>query len=209
MRRDLRAALLAGLLATAAGAEAMPADFDAVKPRLDAAHRAALERNSARWVQWTAAQRDAFRQREAAWNALPPAQRGERRERYRAWATLPPEERVRLDIAHREFAALPPATQQALRARFDMQDESTRRGWRLGPTLGAHYAALQPLVAQVPADERLPLLQALRRLDSAQRAQLATLAQRTPPAERDRLRRDLLATPADRVQDWLWARLDR
>ncbi|HEX2083840.1 MAG TPA: hypothetical protein VHF86_10210, partial [Xanthomonadaceae bacterium] len=96
-----------------------------------------------------------------------------------------------------------------LRARFAQLDESRRHGWLLGPQLGADWERLQPLLMQVPAGQREPLLAALRGMSAQQRADLGVLAQRTPPQDRDRLRRELLAQrPADRGR-WLVEQLDR
>ena len=78
-----------------------------------------------------------------------------------------------------------------------------RRGWRLGPVLGADFVLLQPLVGFVPEDEREPLLAVLRTLTPEQRARLGALSLRTPPAERERLRRELLATPPAARTAWL------
>jgi hypothetical protein len=107
------------------------------------------------------------------------------------------------------FAALDGAQQQALRAQFAQEDASQRRGWFLGPALGASFAALQPLLMQVPADERAPLLATLRAMDTGQRDALGVLAQRTAPAQRDALRRELISTSAANRDRWLDTRLAR
>ena len=98
---------------------------------------------------------------------------------------------------------------QALRQQFLQLDGSTRRGWLLGPALGADYAALQPLLAQVPVLERESLLQVLRTMSPLQRRELAVLAQRTPPQQRPQLRRDLLSTAQVNRSAWLRQRLDQ
>ena len=152
--------------------------------------------------------------------ASPPAQRGagaaqatlerqERLARYRAWQALSEPERLRLQQARTEFAALPPERQQALRAQFDGLDRLYRDGWRLGPALGADYVALQPLLGYVPEAQRERLLAVLHSLSDEQRARLALLSQRTPPQDRDVLRRSLLATPPERREDWLARNLAR
>ncbi|WP_051412465.1 hypothetical protein [Pseudoxanthomonas sp. J35] len=119
------------------------------------------------------------------------------------WSQLDAQAQAQLRAAAAEFQALDPAAQAGLRARFAALDAMERRGWLLGPGLGADYAALQPLVGFVPEDERLPLLAALRALDANQRARLGALAWRTPPAERAALRRDLLATAPSQRDAWL------
>ena len=62
---------------------------------------------------------------------------------------------------------------------------------------------------QVPDAERLPLLAALRTLTPAQRADLGVLAQRTPPPQRDALRRALLSTAQVNRGGWLQSELAR
>lgn len=177
--------------------------------RLPAAQRARLQAQAARWDGWNEAERAAFRQRAAVWAALSPEARASRRERYAAWHRLPPDEQAQLRALAARWRQLDPAQQQAWRARFETQDGSAQRGWLLGPALGADYPRLQPLLAQVPAAERAPLLRALRELTPPQRADLAVLVQRTPPQERSLLRRELVSTAADQRQTWLWQRLDR
>jgi hypothetical protein len=154
-------------------------------------------------------QRAALKQRLAAWDALPLAGQRARREHWQAWQSLPPHEQWQLRAAATAFAALPPQQQQALRARFAQLDDTARRGWLLGPALGADYARLQPLLMQVPAAQREPLLAILRAMTPAELDDLATLAQRTAPPQRDALRRELLSTSAANRAAWLRARLDR
>lgn len=203
------AALLLAVLLPAVSGPELPEGLAPVLPLLPATERARVQRQAVQWARWTPARRDAFTARATAWDALPPLERGRRRERYRAWQALPGEERARIAIARHDLAGLSPETQQALRARFDAMDVSRQRGWRLGPALGADYPALQPLLAQVPADEHASLLQALREMSPPQRLALAALVQRTPPAERARLRRELESTTADRRDEWLMQRLDQ
>ena len=157
----------------------------------------------------TPAQRTAFRQRIAQWDALPGPERRARRERALAWRALPADEREQVSLAATVFATLPPEQQQALRREFDALDARDRHGWLLGPVLGADYPRLQSLLSYVPAEQQQPLLQALRTMSAAERADLAVLAQRTPPEGRDALRRALLSTSAGNRQAWLRAQLDR
>ncbi|MFD0738773.1 DUF3106 domain-containing protein [Lysobacter koreensis] len=203
------AALLALAQLSATAAPPLPAEFDTVLPLLQPARRGQLQQRAATWASWTAAERARFAERAADWDATPAAQRGARRERYLAWQALPAAERTRVTLAVAAHAALPAAQQQALRAQFDALDGSTRRGWLLGPALGADYPALQPLLAQVPPGEHAPLLRALRAMTPQQRADLAMLVQRTPPHERATLRRELQSTSAANREAWLWQRLDR
>ena len=119
------------------------------------------------------------------------------------WARLDPAEQERVAAAAVALAAEEPQARAALRARFAALDAMERRGWRLGPVLGADYPALQPLLGFVSPGERDPLLDALRGLTPGQRARLAALAQRTPPADRTRLRDGLLAQAPERRGAWL------
>lgn len=212
-RSDLRrAAVFAVVLAIGGVAYAAAPtlrSFERVLPLLPPAERTRLEQRVATVRGWSEAKRAAHAARVAAWAALPAATRAARRERYAAWRALPLDERTRLVQARAAFAALEPVQREALRARFDMLDGALRRGWRLGPTLGADYPRLQPLLAQVPETEHAPLLRTLRAMTPPQRADLAMLVQRTPPHERASLRRELISTAAAQRDGWLYERLQR
>lgn len=199
--------LLAALLATSA--HALPPDLRDRMPQLPAGMQRTLLARDAQWQAMTPAQQQALRQRLAAWHALPPSQRRERRETWQAWQALPAADRLQVRAAALAFAAKSPPEQQALRAEFAQLDASERRGWRLGPGLGSAFATLQPLLLQVPDIERLPLLAALRTLTPAQRSDLGVLAQRTPPLQRDALRRALLSTAQVNRAGWLQSELAR
>ncbi|MFK3647992.1 DUF3106 domain-containing protein [Lysobacter enzymogenes] len=196
-------------LAASPPARALPPELERSLPNLPAPVRARIEANGQRWEGWNQAQRHDFAQRAAQWNQLGAAERGARRERYLAWQALSPEERTQLQAAAARFAALSAEQQQALRAQFDALDRSERRGWLLGPALGADYPALQPLLAQLPAQQHSAMLSALRGLTALQRKDLAVLVQRTPPQDRERLRSGLLATPAAQRGTWLHDALAR
>lgn len=157
----------------------------------------------------SAAQTTVLRERIAAWDALTPAERGARRERWQAWQRWPAAQRGAVQDAVAAFAALPPEAQQALRMRFAQLPQEQRRGWLLGPVAGAAWPRLQPLLMQVPAAQREPLLATLHELSPLQLDDLATLAQRTPPQDRDDLRRELLSTAEANRTAWLRERLQR
>lgn len=127
--------------------------------------------------------------------------------RLQAWQQLleamPAGERARIAEAAERVAAMPPAEQQALRQRFAGLDRLHREGWRLGPRLGRYWPGLQPLVGLVPPEQRQPLLALLWSLSDEDLHHLVRLAGRTPPEERDALRRQLLAQPAAARSDWL------
>jgi len=153
--------------------------------------------------------RAAFARRMVAWDTSPPLERARQRAAYADWMALDAQTRARLTQAAATLSTLPPAQRQAMQARFEALDQTDQAGWRLGPDLGADYAKLHPLLAFMPEAERQPLLAALRQMTAPQRADLAVLAQRTPPQERDALRQDLIATTAQDRDRWLQERLKR
>ena len=197
---------LALLLGTVA-AQTLPPEYQRIAQRLPADARARLQANAVQWSAWSAEQRAAYTTRAARWNALPASERARLRERYAAWQALPADERAAAQAAAARYAALPLEQQQALRARYDALDGSLQRGWLLGPTLGLDYAALQPLLAQLPPEQHEPMLRVLRELSPQRRKDLAALVQRTPPQDRDALRRELLATRWDERDGWFWHKL--
>ena len=188
---------------------ALPQALSAADPDPLAGPRALQDQRAARLQAMNSGQRVQFGQRLAEWRALPLAEREDRRARYQAWLQLDEVERARLRVVAAEIAAFPAQRRQVLRAQFDALDESQRRGWRLGPALGADYEKLQPLLAYVPPAQRLPLLALLRTMTAGQRAELAVLAQRTPPQDRQALREELLAQPGAQVESWLQRKLAR
>lgn len=169
--------------------------------------RERLYRREARLRAMSPQQRSALQQRLRQWRALSPAERRRRREAWQALQALPAGERLRVQAAEQAFMALPAPEQVQLRRRFAQQEAGAQRGWWLGPTLGRYWPRLQPLLMQVPEAQRAPLLEVLRAMPAAQLDQLSILAARTPPLRRDRLRRELIATPAARRSVWLRRRL--
>ena len=210
MRRNpVLAAVLVVLATGAAIAQDVPRDLRPVIALLQPVQRATLQARARLWATWTQAQRDAFAARADEWDRRPLAERGERRAAWQAFGALPDLERRQLRDAAVQFASLDAATQRSLRAQFDELDASARHGWRLGPVLGVDYPRLQPLLAQVPADEREPLLRTLRAMNAVERDKLAVLVQRTPPAAREALRRELVSTSDANRAGWLALRLER
>ena len=214
MRHDLgrriwsrRRWMLLALAMVAAVAGSTPPELADLLQRLPPAAQATLRQNAQRWDAFPPAEQEAFRERAAKWDALPRATRDERREHYLAWETLSPGERAQTQAAAAQYAAMPPDLQAAWRAQFDAMDRSERRGWLLGPSLGADYAVLQPLLAQVPEAEHVALIRTLRSMTPQQRRDLGVLAQRTPPDARAALRRELVSVSAQERGDWLWRRL--
>jgi len=204
-----RVILLALLLLTPIAFAQTVLDEFAALSQLPAPRRLQLQQNAEQWMRWTPAEQAAFARRAIAWDALPIAQRGARREHYQAWLDLLPAEQTEVRAAAARFAVLPRERQEALRSQFVLLDSNARRGWLLGPMLGGDYAALHPLLAQLPAEQHTAMRAILRAMSPQQRAGLAVLAQRTPPQERAKLRKELLSTTAPHRDAWLQSRLER
>jgi len=119
------------------------------------------------------------------------------------WQALPEAERARIREAARRLAALPAEQQQAVRATFAAQDTRFREGWRLGPALGAQFPKLEGLFGYLPMEQRDAALAVLHQLSPDQLAQLALIAQRTPPQDRDRVRAAFLALAPGARDRWL------
>jgi hypothetical protein len=200
-------ALAALVLGTAIGA--MPVQIQSRWAHLPAAVQRELRAHDAYWRALTVEQQHAMQERLAQWDALAQATRRTRREHWQAWRALPADQRLQVQAAALAYAALPPDQQQALRAEFAQRDAAERHGWLLGPALGQDFPALQPLLLQVPPRQRTPLLAVLRAMTPAERVDLAMLAQRTAPQQREGLRRALLSTSAANRPAWLQAQLDQ
>lgn len=201
-------ALMTGTLSAIATAQSLPPSLQAGAETLPRDLRAQVLERQARLDAMTPAQREELSRRIAAWDALAPGERRARRDAWVAWQALPAAERETLRVAATAFAALPPDQRQALRARFDALDQSERQGWLLGPAIGVDWPRLHALFAQVPEAQTAPLRAALRALTPEARADLAVLAQRTPPQARDELRNALLATPVHARGAWLRRQVD-
>lgn len=187
----------------------LPAPLGELLSRLPDADAMRLRRHAVRWQAWSPPQRQAFAARVAAWDELDADARAQRREAWQAWRALPEPQRERIATMASGFAQRPEAERVELRKRFAGLPQEQRRGWLLGPALGADYPRLHPLLAQLPAEQQAPLLDVLHSMSAAQRQQLGVLVQRTPPQARDGLRQALIATPAERRQQWLWEQLER
>ncbi len=207
MRRTEAWAVL--MLACACGfAVAAPPVLQDIVRRLPEHERAQLLERQQALAALSPAQRTALLERVAAWDALPDAERDGRREAWQAWHALPQGERTRMRAARAAYEALPPERRQDLREQFDALDANLRRGWLLGPAIGADWPRLHALLSQAPAAEHDALLSALHALSTQGRRDLAVLAQRTPPEERDALREALLAQPTPSRDAWLRRRVD-
>lgn len=127
----------------------------------------------------------------------------DQRERQAAWLQLDETQRQRVRAAATAFTALSADDQSRLRAEFAQLDRSEQRGWLLGPQIGALWPQLSPLFSYVPEDERAPLLRILHEMDGDQLQMLGRIAWRTPPEQRDALRKELIDVPAANRGAWL------
>lgn len=205
------ARLLAALgLATALAASlaipaalALPPALQEYGQALPAPEREQLARRHAQLQAMSPAARDALRERAEQWDALPLAERRAQRDAWQAWTRLPAAAQAKLRAAAAAYAVLPDERQQALTDAFAALDASERNGWALGPDVGADWPTLHPLLALVPLPQQDELLAVLLSMDERERQDLGVLAQRTPPGEREELRRVLLTTPAENRGPWL------
>ncbi len=157
----------------------------------------------------TPLQSETLRTRIDAWERLTPQSRREAREQMQAWLNLPVLEQAGLRASAAAFAQLPVEQQAEMRVKFAALTAEQQHGWRLGPSVGAYYARLHPLIAYVPPAQRAPLLRTLHAMSPQELELLGRLAFSTPPSERDALRQGLIRQPAaDRVR-WLMTQMDR
>lgn len=127
----------------------------------------------------------------------------DQRERQSAWLQLDEAQRQRIRDAAATFAALPVDEQSRFRAEFAQLDRAEQRGWLLGPQIGALWPQLSPLLSYVPEDERAPVLRVLHEMNPDELATLGRIAWRTPPEQRDALRKELMNVPAANRAQWL------
>jgi hypothetical protein len=207
--RVLAACAACLLVAAGAAVAALPPALSRQLERMPEPLQRELRQREARLGALPPATRAALQQRLERWDALPPAERALLREHWEAWRALPPGEQQAVREAAAAFAALPPERQDELRRQFAALPADEQRGWLLGPRVGAQWAGLQPLLMQVPADEREALLRTLQAMPETELRDLAVLAQRTPPQERETLRHDLVRTGPGNRAAWLRMRLER
>ncbi|WP_058833495.1 DUF3106 domain-containing protein [Luteimonas abyssi] len=208
MTRDARrrralwwAALL--MVPVAVWGQALPPDLVRALEALPAGERARVQQQAQQWARLSPEQQQALRTRASEWDALPPLTRQARRASWESWQALPDDERARLRATAAAYARMSEAQRHELAERYAALDTFERDGWRLGSVLGADWPRLHGLFALVPDDQRVPLLELLRGLDDRARGDLAVIAQRTPPDERDALRRKLLSMAPQARADWL------
>lgn len=127
----------------------------------------------------------------------------DQRERQSAWLQLDEAQRQRIRDAATSFAALPADEQSRFRAEFAQFDRAEQRGWLLGPQIGTSWPQLSPLLSYVPEDERASLLRILHEMHPDELAMLGRIAWRTPPEQRDALRKQLIDVPAANRAAWL------
>ncbi|MGO4551087.1 DUF3106 domain-containing protein [Lysobacter sp. 2RAF19] len=185
----------------------LPESTSSAIARVPAPLQQDLRDQASLWQAFSPTQRRDFQQRAAQWDAQPWPTRVRLRERYAAWRALDPVSAEAIESAVQAFAHRTPEQQAALRAQFDALDPIAQRGWLLGPAIGGDYPKLHALLAQLPEAQHAPMLRLLRRMDSAQRADLSVLAQRVPPQDRAALVQALLSTADAQRTAWLQVRL--
>ena len=127
----------------------------------------------------------------------------EQRERQTAWLQLDEAQRQRVRDAESAWAALSASEQAQMRTEFAQLDHSEQRGWLLGPQIGALWPQLSPLFSYVPEEERAPVLRILHEMNADELQALGRIAWRTPPEQRDALRKELIDVPAANRASWL------
>ncbi|MBS3924896.1 MAG: hypothetical protein KGZ36_06395, partial [Xanthomonadaceae bacterium] len=121
------------------------------------------------------------------------------RARHAEWRALEAGEQQALDALAAAWRALPEPERQALAEAFAALPPAVREDWGLGPRLGRQLPGLRPLLAFVPAGQQFALIDAIDKLDDAERAALAERIARMGTAERAALRAAVLAAePAAR-----------
>jgi len=176
--------------------QALLASARSAWPALVPETRRALLTNAHDWQSRTPAQRDALRKRVSRWDRLSATERARQRTPFEAWLQLGTVDRERLRLIAGHVAKLPVVEQTLLREQFAALPADEQRLWWLGPAMGQELMPIAALFAYMPEAERPALLLALRGLDADARHDLALLSPRLNEAQRQRLRRDLLAAPA-------------
>ena len=207
LERTLAAAALSAC--TLVAAAALPSGLSDRIDGLPTPLRLQIEQRATQLAAMAPQARAQLQSRQAQWDALPAAERARLREHWQAWTVLAPAQQQQVRNASVAFAALPPARQRDLRDAFGHLSTDARRGWLLGPEIGASWMQLQPLLMQVPAEQREPLLAVLQSMSAKELQDLAVLAHRTPPQARNDLREGLLSTSSGNRAAWLQLRLER
>ena len=200
--------LLALLLATTA--VALPPSCATVCRNCRRPLQHTLLARDAQWQAMTPAQQQALRQRIAAWDAMPPAQRRERRDALAGVAGAaaggsPAGSRRRHRV--RGAGRCRAAARCARNSRNSMP--ATTTAGCSGPRWAAVRAGCSRCCCRCRRRSACRCWTALRALTPAQRADLGVLAQRTPPLQRDALRRAAVVHRAVNRGGWLQSQLAR
>ncbi len=187
----------------AAAAAVMPPELQEHAASLPPAEARRLARRQARLQAMPAHEVLALREEAMAWDALDLSRQRARRDAWQAWNRLPQSDRMLMRQAAAAYAELPAQDRADLADEFAALDALERNGWQLGPRLGADWPQLHPLFALVPVAQQEALLDVLMSMGAVERADLAVVAQRTPPGEREALRQALLTTPPGNRPAWL------
>ena len=184
----------------AVGEQALLTSAREVWAELDLSTRRGLLQQARDWIARTAPERERLRADLLTWDRRPAPEHARRRTPMAAWDRLDATDQAWVRQAAARVASLPAGEQQALRAQFAESPPDTQSLWWLGPGMGQELAPFSSLFAYLPEADRPALLQVLRELDPDARADLSLLAPRLNEAQRQALRRELIAAaPAERA----------
>ena len=169
--------------------------------------RAQLLANAERLRKLPPEQREQLKHKLDQWQAMPADERARLRERFQAFQAMPPGEQDRLRREFERFNNLPPQERQRLRREFEQMSPEQRRAFMLGAKARQAAEVARRLFAFVPPEERQATWDMLQRLSREDRRRMRELVRRMPPWQREELRKELLATPAEGRSDYLRQRL--
>jgi hypothetical protein len=206
-RSMMKRALLVMLLLCGAALHADTPSFSTLEPKLqqvlkpyaeewetlDPITRERLTRGAERWLELSNQERTRAADRLKWWRTLPPERQAQIRASLKSFRALPPEQQQRIRQAFQRFQNLSPERRAELIERFQRMNPSERDAFLLGAQARGNGIPWRELWGPIPRDEQRPLIAMTQSLTMAQKRKLAALVGRTPAAEREALRRRLLA----------------
>ena len=160
---------------------------------LDEATRGRLLRGAERWNQLSTEERAAAAKRMAWWRSLPAERQAQIRRSFESFKALPPDQQRRIRQTFKRFQNLPIEQRLALLKRFEGMSDSEREAFMLGARAKGAGIPWRQLWGPIPRDEIRALVAMTQGLDQPLKLKLAELLKRTPEAERQGLRKRLLA----------------
>jgi len=158
----------------------------------DAATQQRMLRGAERWAGMSSSDRAAAAKRMTWWRALPEARQAEIRRSFESFKALPPTEQQRIRQAFKRFKNLPPERRAELMQRFERMNTAEREAFMLGAQgrAGIPWRELWGPISRADVRETIAMT---RSLEPRQRQRLAELAGQTAVADRDALRRRVIA----------------